>query len=160
MEEEDKMEFEFAKKVLLVDDDPDFLMEAKVGLEEKGERVDVITSSSANKGLNLLGEKDFDAVVSCSRVQDIGYIDFLNKIRNEIEVDIPFILFTDKKSNEIVFEALKAGVSRVINKEDENINLSCKILNEILNQEIQDHKNKKELKNLRIEFNKNFGLYR
>jgi len=154
------MEFEFAKKVLLVDDDPDFLMEAKVGLEEKGERVDVITSSSANKGLNLLGEKDFDAVVSCSRVQDIGYIDFLNKIRNEIEVDIPFILFTDKKSNEIVFEALKAGVSRVINKEDENINLSCKILNEILNQEIQDHKNKKELKNLRIEFNKNFGLYR
>jgi len=154
------MEFEFANKVLLVDDDSDFLMEAKEDLEKENQRIDVITSSSANKGLNLLGEKNFDAVVSCLRVQDIGYIDFLNKIRNEKEIEIPFILLTDKKSNEIILEALKEGVNRIIHKEEENIILSCKILTEILNQEIQDHKNKKELKNLRIEFNKDFGLYR
>jgi len=153
------MGFEFTNKVLLLDKDPEFLMEMKSNFDKEGEVIDLVTSSSASKGIGLLGEENFDAVVSCSRMQKRDYIDFLNKIRNEREIEVPFVLLIDKKDNEIILEALKEGVNRVIHKE-ENINLSYNILLEVLNQEIQQYLRNKELEQLRYEFNKNFRLFR
>lgn len=153
------MEFEFTNKVLFIDDDHDFLGQVNAFFEKEGVGIDMITSSSASEGLSLLGEKDFDAVVSCFKVQDTEYVDFLNKIRNKREMDIPFVLLIDKKDNELILKALKEGVNRVIHKE-ENVTLSCKILTEILNQEIQQYLKNKEVEHYRKEFNNNFELFR
>ncbi len=152
------MELEFAKKVLLVDDDTNFLMEAKKGLEEENQRIDVITSSSANNGLDLLEEKNFDAIVSGYDMQEMSGIRFLNKVRKEKGIEIPFILFTKKNKKEIFLKSLRFGANRVFDKED-HILFSDKILAKIIGQEIQNYENKKELEHYRKEFKRNFEIY-
>lgn len=49
-------------KVLLLDDEPDFLEQGELFLERRG-RLEVETAVSAEEGLELLADNGFDAVV-------------------------------------------------------------------------------------------------
>ena len=100
--------------VLLVDDEPVILDVARAFLERHGEFA-VTTILSAEEGLTLLNEQDFDAVVSDYEMPVMNGLDFLRAIR-EKEKEIPFIIFTGRGREDVVIEALNAGADYYIQK--------------------------------------------
>lgn len=95
--------------VLCVDDEPDILEQAKIFLEKEVDGLDVETATSAGEALNLLEEKDFDAVVSDYRMPEMDGLEFLEVVREERDSDIPFTIFTGKGREEVAMEALNLG---------------------------------------------------
>jgi len=142
------MEFEYAKKILLVNKNPDLLDQMKKTLEDESKSVEVTPVFSAILALKMLEKKDFDVIVSDYKVSDMGGIEFLNEIRETRKIGIPFILFTEKMKQDIVLKALKAGANRVLYRRDDII-LFCKVLNQVLKKEILHHERKKEIEHHR-----------
>ncbi|PWR70745.1 response regulator [Methanospirillum stamsii] len=100
--------------VLLVDDEPVILDIARAFLERHGEFT-VTTVLSAEEGLTLLDEQNFDAVVSDYEMPVMNGLGFLRAIR-EKENHIPFIIFTGRGREDVVIEALNAGADYYIQK--------------------------------------------
>jgi|GEM_PF-2163701 len=102
-------------EVLLVDDEQDVLELTKLFLErEDGFKVE--TALSAEKGLELLAENDFDAVVSDYKMPKMNGLGLLKAVREEMGEDIPFILFTGKGNEEVAMEAINRDVDLYIKK--------------------------------------------
>ena len=102
-------------QVLHVDDDPDFVAVAADSLEAADDRIAVETATSARRGLDRLGEGEFDAVVSDYDMPEMNGIELLDSIR-ETNPDLPFILFTGKGSEEVASEAISMGVTDYLQK--------------------------------------------
>ena len=103
-------------KILYIDDEPDLLEQAEVFLESEDERLEVDTASSAEKGLELFVEGDYDAVVSDYKMSEMDGFDFLERIREEMNSDVPFIVFTGRGCEEVAMEALNLGADRYVMK--------------------------------------------
>ncbi len=86
--------------VLLVDDEPVILDVARAFLERHGE-FSVTTVLSAEEGLALLNEQDFDAVVSDYEMPVMNGVGFLRSIR-EKGIQIPFIIFNGRGREDVV----------------------------------------------------------
>ncbi|WP_372913116.1 PAS domain S-box protein [Salinigranum sp.] len=102
-------------RVLHVDDDEQFAELSAVFLEREDDRLAVETASSVDEGLDLLAEDDFDCVVSDHDMPGRDGIDLLWAVRDE-SLQLPFILFTGKGSEEIASEAISAGVTDYLQK--------------------------------------------
>lgn len=100
--------------VLLVDDEPVILDIARAFLERHGEFT-VTAVLSAEEGLKLLKEQNFDAVVSDYEMPVMNGLGFLRAIREQ-ENHIPFIIFTGRGREDVVIEALNAGADYYIQK--------------------------------------------
>lgn len=103
-------------RVLLVDEESDFLEEAEVFLPREDERLNVETATSARDALKLLDEGDFDGVVSGSKMPDMDGLELLRTLREERSSDIPFILFAGGSREEAAAEALNLGADRYLQK--------------------------------------------
>ena len=103
-------------KILLVDDDPEFLDAAERYLEKEDERIEIDTASSAETGLDLLGEEDYDAIVSDYKMTKMDGLDFLETVRDEEGSEIPFVIFTGRGCEEVAMEALNLGADRYVLK--------------------------------------------
>ncbi|WP_436901311.1 PAS domain-containing protein [Halovenus halobia] len=103
-------------RVLHVDDDPNLADVASTVLERESEELTVETATHPDEGLDQLGSKPFDCVVSDYDMPDTNGIQFLEAVR-ENHPDLPFILFTGKGSEEIASEAISAGVTDYLQKE-------------------------------------------
>lgn len=101
-------------RVLFVDDDQSHLDQATYFLEN--EKLDVITASSADEGLELLDSEDIDLIVSDYKMPGMDGLQFLKIVREEREVDIPFIILTGKGREEVAMEALNLGADRYLQK--------------------------------------------
>jgi PAS domain S-box-containing protein len=107
--------------VLHVDDDPSILDLAETFLEREGENFVVESATSAREGLDHLSEAQIgskvaiDCLVSDYDMPGMNGLEFLETVREE-HPDLPFILFTDKGSEEIASEAITAGVTDYLNK--------------------------------------------
>ncbi len=101
--------------VLHVDDDPDFATLTTRVLENECERLEVLTASSADEGLDRLETAAVDCVVSDYDMAGRNGIEFLEAVRERYE-DLPFILFTGKGSEEIAAEAVRAGATDYLQK--------------------------------------------
>ena len=102
--------------VLHVDDDPEFADLAAEFLERRDERLDVESATSASDGLERLARGGIDCVVSDYDMPDTNGIEFLEAVR-EASPNLPFILYTGKGSEEIAGEAISAGVTDYLQKE-------------------------------------------
>ncbi|RQG98959.1 PAS domain S-box protein [Natrarchaeobius oligotrophus] len=102
--------------VLHVDDDESLAELTATFLEREAERIDVITATSAEEGLELLGERPIDCVVSDYDMPETNGLEFLEVVRRDHE-SLPFILFTGKGSEEIASEAISHGVTDYLQKE-------------------------------------------
>lgn len=102
-------------KVLFVDDEPDFLEQAEHFLEEKDDRLGVETATSADEGLKILGEEDYDAVASDYKMPEKNGLEFLEELRENGD-DIPFIILTGKGREEVAMKALNLGADRYFQK--------------------------------------------
>ncbi len=103
-------------KVLLVDDEPDFLEQAKIFLKKEKEQLEIETATSANEGLELLEENDYGIIVSDYQMPGMDGLGFLETVREERNDDIPFIIFTGKGREEVAMEALNLGADRYLQK--------------------------------------------
>jgi len=102
-------------RVLYVDDEPDLLELAKIYLEESQEFV-VDIQSSAQKGLDGLKLRHYDAIVADYLMPEMDGIAFLKEVRSAYG-DLPFILFTGKGREEIAIQALNSGADFYLRKE-------------------------------------------
>ncbi len=102
-------------RVLLVDDDPEFLDLARRALEEETERITVETATSASDGVDHLATETFDCVVSEYELPAQDGIEFLQTVRDSYP-DLPFILCTGNGSETVASEAISAGVTEYLQK--------------------------------------------
>ena len=95
--------------VLYVDDEPDLLEIGKLFLEQS-EDLHVDTMTSARAALVTLGKVPYDAIISDYQMPEMDGLSFLKEVRAQY-TDIPFILFTGRGREEVVIEAMLAGLA-------------------------------------------------
>lgn len=101
-------------KILLVDDNPFFLEVSKMYLEVFHDILSDAVESPLD-ALQKLENESYDAVVSDYEMPSMNGIAFLRALRKNNN-NIPFILFTGKDRDSIVFESAEAGVSFYLQK--------------------------------------------
>ncbi len=101
-------------RVLLVDDQADFLKAAKACLEMQG-AFQVNTASSVEEATEKMKEESYDAIVSDYVMPSKDGFEFLKELR-DIGSNIPFIIFTGKGREEIAIKALNLGADRYFTK--------------------------------------------
>ncbi len=102
--------------ILLVDDDSSIRDKTKTFLEEEIESANVETASAAEKALTILEESDCDVVVSDYKMSGMDGLEFLEVVRKDKNMDIPFIIFTGKGREDVAMEALNLGADRYLQK--------------------------------------------
>ncbi|WGI16927.1 PAS domain S-box protein [Methanonatronarchaeum sp. AMET-Sl] len=130
--------------VLLVDDEPGFLDLAKEFIETGEKDFIVYTASSAEEGIELLREHEFDCIVSDYQMPGMDGLDFLDFVRNELNLDIPFIMFTGKGREEVAMNALNLGADRYLQKGGAPKS-QYEVLAEAIKQEYESYKTEIEL---------------
>ncbi len=102
-------------QVLHVDDEPSFADLTETVLEQEDDRFAVESATSADEGLNLLGDRPPDCIVSDYNMPGKDGLEFLRVVR-EKHPDLPFILFTGRGSEAVASEAISAGVTDYLQK--------------------------------------------
>ena len=103
-------------RVLLVDDDEDFVALASTLLEAESDRIDTTTETDPQHALEATEFETIDCVVSDFRMPELDGIEFLEAIRKRYP-ELPFILFTGKGDEEVAKRAITADVSDYIVKD-------------------------------------------
>lgn len=106
----------FYLRVLFVDDELDILEQAKIFLEREDDRMVVDTAVSAEEGLEVLEEEEYDAVVSDYQMPEMDGLDFLKTVREEEDSEIPFIIFTGRGREDVAMDALNLDADRYLQK--------------------------------------------
>ncbi|QIO25106.1 PAS domain-containing protein [Haloarcula sp. JP-L23] len=101
--------------VLLIDDDEDLIELSADFLEHELEQADMTTVMDPTTGLTEAIEGAYDCIVCDYDMPTLNGLEVLNEIRSE-GIDIPFILFTGKGSEEIASKAISAGVDEYLQK--------------------------------------------
>ncbi len=132
--------------ILLVDDDYSYLEHCKALLEKIDTEFKLETATSAEQGLDLLNQKDYDVIVSDHRMPDKDGLSFLRDVRKK-GVDIPFIIFTVVPKDKIAREAYELGADNFLEK-DENLKERIETLSGVIRKEVDDHRTKKKYEDL------------
>jgi PAS domain S-box-containing protein len=102
-------------RILHVDDDAQFADLTATLLEREDDRFVVDTALSASEGIDSLRDRSPDCIVSDYDMPGRNGIEFLQTVRDEW-LEIPFILFTGKGSEEVAGRAISAGVTDYLQK--------------------------------------------
>lgn len=105
-------------RVLFIDDeegDRDLAEKFFSGSENK---IKLSTVSSAEEGLELIGQENFDAVISDYKMSGMNGLDLLKELRRRGN-DITFILLTGRGKEEVAMEALNLGADRYHRKKQD-----------------------------------------
>lgn len=103
-------------RLLLIDDDRDFLELEEKYLSEWDDDLEITVVDDGIKGLELLDKDEFDVVISDHMMPVMKGLDLLRTIREYMESDIPFIMVTGVE--EIKKNALDLGADRFFGKND------------------------------------------
>ncbi len=137
-------------KVLFVDDDTSLLEQAEIFLEKENKEIDVKTVPSAKKALEMLNDSEYDVIVSDYQMPGMDGLEFLERVREERDSDIPFIIFTGKGREEVAMEALNLGADRYLQKGGDPQS-QYEILAEAVVQEVKHKKVEMEKKEVEAE---------
>ncbi|MFP4000629.1 MAG: PAS domain S-box protein [Thermoplasmata archaeon] len=102
-------------KILHVDENESVREKTKNFLENRDEDFSVDNASSIENALKKLKDGEYDAVVSEYELTDGDGLEILKKM-NENSLELPFILFTKKCTEEQAIEALDLGAERYLRK--------------------------------------------
>ncbi len=101
------------EKVLLIDDEEDFLEIMSERMEARD--MEVSTATSAGKALDRLEKEDFDAIILDFRMPDMDGIEALKKIKDK-RPNSQIILLTGYATVEKSVEAMKVGAVDFLEK--------------------------------------------
>ncbi len=101
-------------RALLVDDDAAYLEVLRFFLEREGS-IESETATSARAALDLLSQKDYDAIVSDYLMPDMDGLELLKIVRLQGK-DIPFIMLTGRGREDVAIQALNNGADFYIQK--------------------------------------------
>ncbi len=101
-------------RILHVDDEPVICDLTKLSLE-KGGRLKVDVTSSAEEALDLIRSGSYSCIISDYEMPIMNGLDFLKAVRN-IDQDIPFILFSGRGREAVIIDAINTGADFYIQK--------------------------------------------
>lgn len=101
--------------VLLVDDDESLVDMSSAFLEREIDNVETTTLTDPEAVLNEVDERNYDCIVSDFDMPGLDGLELLSTLRDD-GVDLPFVLFTGKGSEEIASQAITAGVDEYLQK--------------------------------------------
>jgi len=102
-----------SEKVLLVDDEKEFLEIMSHRMEAMG--MEVTTAGSAEKALSILAKKTFDAIVMDFQMPEMDGMEALKAIKNK-NPELQIILLTGYATVEKTVEAMKIGAADFLEK--------------------------------------------
>lgn len=102
-----------SEKVLLVDDEQDFLEIMSQRMETRG--MTVTTAASADQALQILEKETFDAIVMDFQMPEMDGMDALKAIK-EKRPELQIILLTGYATVEKTVEAMKVGAADFLEK--------------------------------------------
>jgi DNA-binding NtrC family response regulator len=137
-----------AERVLLVDDDTEFLEVMSERLKMRG--VEVITAGSAETALALIETEFFDVVILDLQMPNVDGIETLKRIKEKHE-ELQVILLTGHATVEKGVEAIKLGATDFIEKPADL---------ETLNEKIKKAKQKKMLVMDKMDYDRMLDLLR
>ncbi len=108
------------RHILVVDDEPEFSMQAKIYLEDEIEDLSVDVKDSCDEALDTLSRRDYDAIVSDYMMEPMDGLEFLQALREE-ERETPFILFTGAGDTGLAKRAYDLGADGYIEKDGKMI---------------------------------------
>jgi len=103
-------------RVLHVDDDPALAEMVAEFLERASDRLTVRTVSTAAEALDVLESEPIDCVVSDYEMPSSNGLELHATVQDR-GMDVPFVLFTGRGSEEIASEAISAGVTDYFQKQ-------------------------------------------
>jgi len=113
-----------AEKILLIDDEVEFLSSLSERLEIRG--MDVNTASSADLAVQALDDNDYDAIVLDLQMPDMNGIDLL-KVIKQSHPEAQVILLSGQATLEAGIEAMKLGAMDFMEKPADIDSLTEKI---------------------------------
>lgn len=132
-------------KVLLVDDEEDFLDQTKIFLEKEIDDLFLETSPHVEDALEKLKKEDYDAVISDYQMPGVDGLEFLKFLREDRQSKIPFIIFTGKGREDVAIKALNLGANRYIQKGGDPKS-QYSVLADAVNKEVRSYKKEERLK--------------
>ncbi len=129
-------------RVLLVDDESDFLEQEKMYLEREDDRFNLKTTESPREALEIVEDLDFDCIVSDYQMPGIDGLELFQKVK-EKDINIPFIIFTGRGREEVAIDALNLGADRYLQKGGDPQS-QFKILSDAIIQEYASWRSRKE----------------
>ncbi|MFP4051457.1 MAG: PAS domain S-box protein [Thermoplasmata archaeon] len=133
-------------RVLLVDDEQELLEQAKIFLKKNKENIKIDTVISPDSALAKIDIKIYDVIVSDYQMPKMDGLEFLRIIREEKELDVPFIMFTGKGRENVAMEALNLGADRYFQKGGDPKS-QYGVLAEAISQEVEHYQTRKNLEN-------------
>lgn len=101
-------------KILLVDDDVEFIKSAKQCLELQGD-FDIDPASSVNEALEKMTKNKIDIIVCDIQMPVTDGFEFLKSLR-ESGNKVPFIVFTVTENRETALKAFSLGANGFVGK--------------------------------------------
>jgi two-component system, NtrC family, response regulator HydG len=101
------------ERLLLVDDNADFLDSTKDVLEDAG--YNVMTASNGEEALTIFNNKTYEIVLMDIKMPGINGVETFLKMKQK-KPDVSVVLFTAYSMNELIQKALKEGVCDVLSK--------------------------------------------
>jgi two-component system NtrC family sensor kinase len=138
------------KRILAVDDDPDYLAILGDRLRKRG--YDVVRAASGEEAIQLLGFQSVDCILLDRSMAGIGGLETCRRLKaSPVVRDTPLIFLTATDSRDAVIEGLTAGADDFITKGSGFDVLSARIQAQIRRKQVEDEQRKVREKLLRSE---------
>lgn len=102
-------------RVLLVDDDVEFLDVARIVIHQSDPDFEIVVADSVKSAFEKLEQGEFDVIISEYLMPDATGLDLLEAIRSSGD-DIGFIIWTGHSTEDVVVKALNLGADHYIVK--------------------------------------------
>lgn len=128
-------------RILHIDDEPDLLQITKLYLIEENPAFVIESLSTPNNAMERL-EEPFDCVISDYKMLGMDGLELCRRIKEKH--DIPFIIYTDRGSEEVASIAFEAGADDYIRKEIEPSHFQ--VLARRIEEAVRKHRVERELR--------------